>query len=204
MNRRTTTRLLTTALAVVAIPAVALAADHTDSPAAEDDPAADISDFYVWHTADGRLVLVLNYAGLTAAGDPATYDAGMLYGFHIDRDGDNASDHDIWVKFGQNGADEWGVQVTGLPGDDVVTGAVDTNLATTGGNDVFAGPREDPFFFDFQGFLDTLDTGTLMFDPTRDSFAGTNVTSIVIEIDAAMAADGADNLSIWATAARKG
>lgn len=204
MNRRNTTRLLATALAVVTIPSVALAADHTDSPAAEDDPAADISDFYAWHTQDDRLVLVLNYAGLTAAGGQATYDADMLYGFHIDRDGDNVSDHDIWVRFGQNDADEWGVQIEGLPGDDTVSGAVDTNMTTTGGNMVFAGPREDPFFFDFEGFMDTLSTMTLAFDPTRDSFATTNVTSIVVDVDLDMAASGSDALSIWATAARKG
>jgi len=204
MNRRNTTRLLATALAVVTIPTVALAADHTDSPAAEDDPAADISDLYAWHTQDDRLVLVLNYAGLTAAGGQATYDADMLYGFHIDRDGDNVSDHDIWVRFGQNDADEWGVQVEGLPGDDTVSGAVDTNMTTTGGNMVFAGPREDPFFFDFEGFMDTLSTMTLAFDPTRDSFANTNVTSIVVDVDLDMAASGSDALSIWATASRKG
>ncbi|MCA9699164.1 MAG: DUF4331 family protein, partial [Myxococcales bacterium] len=81
---------------------------------------------------------------------------------------------------------------------------VDTNIDGGGGAMVYAGPREDPFFFDFDGFLATLDTGTVSFNPDNDSFAGTNVTSIVVEVDLAGVSGGSTNLSIWATAARKG
>ena len=144
--------LVTAALVAVAVvPGGAHGADHTDSPAATDDPAVDISDFYAWHTDEGRLVLVLNFAGLQDAGSTGTYDADVLYGFHVDRDADAVSDHDIWVRFGQNGAGDWGVQVTGLPGEDAVAGAVDATWTTDGGAMVFAGPREAPFFFDFEG-----------------------------------------------------
>lgn len=198
------TLLIAGILGIVALPGGAHGADHTDSPAASDDPAADIADFYAWHTDGGRLVLVLDFAGLQAAGSTGTYDADMLYGFHIDRDGDHAPDHDIWVRFGQNGAGEWGVQVEGLPGEETFSGPVDTVLTSDGGAQVYAGPREDPFFFDFEGFLETLDTGTLSFDPERSVFDGTNVTSIVVEVDLAAAADGSEALGIWATSGRKG
>lgn len=182
----------------------AMAADHTDSPTAAGDPAVDIADFYAWHTDDGRLVAALTFAGLGEAGGDAVYDRETLYGIHIDSNGDNVADRDIWVRFGQNAAGEWGVQAMGLPGEsEALIGAVETNLEGAGGARLFAGLREDPFFFDFEGFGDTLATATLAFDPDRDSFAGTNVTALVIDVDLAAAADGADNLSIWATAARK-
>ncbi len=194
-----------TALAVIVAQAPVEAADHNDSPAAKDDPAADLADLYAWHTEGGRLVLAATFSGLSEAGMPATYDDGMLYGFHIDRDADDASDHDIWIRFGQNSAGDWGVQVTGMPqSTDPVVGAVDEVLSSEAGEMVFAGPREDPFFFDLEGFKTTLDSGTVSFDSSRDSFAGTNVTAIVLEMDAAAAADGSDNLSIWVTTRRKG
>ncbi|KIG16868.1 hypothetical protein DB30_04030 [Enhygromyxa salina] len=203
--KRTIKPLLGVALLAFALtPGAANGADHADSPLAGADPAADISDLYAWHTEDDRLVMIVNFAGLGGAGSPGTYDADVLYGVRIDRDGDGISDHDIWVRFGQNGAGAWGVQVAGLPGEEPVEGPVNETLTSDGGALVFAGPREDPFFFDLDGFLATLDTGTLSFDASNDTFAGTNVTSIVIEADIAGIADGATNLSIWATAARKG
>ena len=180
------------------------AADHTDSPAAADDPAADIADFYVWHTEDDRLVSVLTFAGLGEAGASATYDGEMLYGIHIDRDGDNVSDHDIWFRFGQDVEGNWGVMASDLPGESApLIGAVDESLQGDGGAMLYAGLREDPFFFDFEGFTDTLATGTLSFDGTRDSFAGTNVTALVVDMARAGAADGATSLQMWATASRK-
>ena len=191
-------------VAATALPMVALAADHTDSPAAAADPAADLTDFYAWHTEGGKLILVLNYAGFATPGTAATYDAGVLYGFHVDRDGDNVADQDLWIRFGQDSGGNWGVQVEGLPGEsEHLVGAVETNLVGAGGSMVYTGLRDDPFFFDFEGFETTLMTGTLSFDAMRDSFAGTNVTSIVLELDTAAVADGSENLSIWATTARK-
>lgn len=190
-------------LAITGLSGLAIAADHTDSPAAAADPAVDIADFYAWHT-DDKLVAVVTFAGLSDAGAPATYDAETVYGIHIDTDDDNEPDQSIWVKFGQNGAGDWGVQAMGIPGeDDAVVGEVATNIEGAGGSLVFAGLREDPFFFDFEGFGDTLETGTLSFDAERDSFAGTNVTAIVIEMDRAAAAGDSESLSMWATAGRK-
>ncbi len=204
MKRFTKPLLGAALMAVSLIPGAARGADHADSPLAGGDPAADISDFYAWHTEGDRLVLVANFAGLAAPGAPGTYDADVLYGFRIDRDDDGVSDHDIWVRFGQNGAGEWGVQVAGLPGEEPVVGPVNEELSSPGGAQVFAGPREDSFFFDLDGFQATLQSGDLSFDGTNDTFAGTNVTSIVIEADLAGIADGADTLSIWATTGRKG
>jgi hypothetical protein len=84
----------------------------------------------------------------------------------------------------------------------MVEGPVDTVIDAGNGLRVFAGPREDPFFFDLDGFQATLMSGTLMFDNTNDTFAGTNVTAIIVEMDAAAAADGATDIQVWATSGR--
>ncbi|MFV8750297.1 DUF4331 family protein [Nannocystaceae bacterium ST9] len=177
------------------------AADHAEAPGTMADLAGDLTDVYAW-TADGKLVVVVDFAGLQEPGTPATYDADMLYGIHIDNDGDNQPDLDTWVRFGQNGAGEWGVQVVDLPGGDaLVEGAVETTIDAGGGLRVFAGLRDDPFFFDLDGFKATLMTGTVMFDSNNDHFAGTNVTSIVVEMD--VASVGTEDIQLWATTGRK-
>ncbi len=180
---------------------VATAADHAEAPLAAADPAADIADFYAW--SDGTTATaIVTFNGLAAAGAPAVYDGDVLYGIHIDYDDDQVADHDIWIRFGQNLGGAWGVQVENLPGGDLVaSGAVDTTVTAGNGFELFAGQFEDPFFFDLQGFLDTLATGTLAFTAT-DAFAGTNATGIVVTMDQAAADGGTGSMAMWATTAR--
>lgn len=190
------------------------AADHAEAPGTQADPAADITDFYAWNTEGGTIVTIVNFAGLTEAGGDPVYDPDVLYGIHIDNTGDHEPDIDIWARFGQNQAGEWGLQVVNIPGADAVAdpdicgsapghcGPVDTEIDTGAGTRIWAGPREDPFFFDLDGYLATLDSGTISFNSQNDSFAGTNVTSIVIEMDAAAAAGGAEDIQLWATSSR--
>lgn len=172
---------------VIVQPTPAGAADHVEAPGSAADPAADITDYYAWHKGTGveqRLVLVVDFAGLNApiAGQTGTYDRDVLYVFHIDKDGDNQPDESIEARFGKNGAGQWGLRVSGLPGGASLEGPVGTTLEGDGGVKAWAGLRDDPFFFDLTGFQQTLATGTVAFDSSNDDFAGTNVTSIVIEI----------------------
>jgi len=182
------------------------AADHAEAPGAAADPAADIADFYAWHTDNDTVVVALTFAGLASPGDPATYDTEVLYGFHIDNNLDNASDIDIWCRFGTNMAgDTWGVQCMNVPGAGAaLEGEVETEIVDMDDDAVkiWAGPREDPFFFDLSGYQETLMTGDIAFDSDNDDFAGTNVTAIVIEMDAATAAAEGTELQTWATTAR--
>lgn len=191
------------------------AADHNDPPGrttgASADKAADIGDLYAWHTTDGKTVLVMTYGGPVdpVAGQTAEYDADVLYGFHIDTDGDQAADHDIWVRFGQSPSGNWGMQVTGIPGGDPgqQAGPVELQNSISGVTDGFywAGLREDPFFFDLTGFMDTVSTGTLSFVNDRDTFAGKNISAIVIELETEDLEAGTDNtFDVWATTARIG
>lgn len=203
------------------------AADHADAPLTAEDTAGDIADVYGWYTERGTTVLVMTFAGLRAPGDDPVYDPDTLYTIHIDNtadeaekaqytdnDNDNESDIRINVRFGQNNVEEWGVQFSGVPGadDETFDGPVQTALPN-GTATVIAGNFDDPFFFDFEGFVATRDN---LLDPAEagdigfasivagapvDFFAGTNVMAIVVEIDTALTFDeNADNLiQVWAT-----
>lgn len=189
-------------LAVAMIPLVddsVSAADHRDAPKTKENVAADITDVYAWHTEDQKIVAVLDFAGLNEAGMPAVLDRNVLYGIHIDNDGDYMADLDVWIRFGQNGAGDWGVQISGLPGGEpVVVGPVDTTLDAGAGLRAWAGLRDDPCFFDLEGFTETVTTSALAFDSTRDSFAATNVSAIVLEMDTATAAPEG-TIHLWAS-----
>ena len=197
---------LVTAGVLLAVPVTALAADHAEAPAASTDPAADIADFFAWYKPDGNLVFILTVAGLTGAvadGGAATYDADVLYGLHVDSDGDALSDQDIWIRFGQNGAGAWGLQASGVPGGADFDGPVESAVTSAEGAQLWAGLSDDPFFFDLEGYLNTLSTGALAFDGTRDSLAGANVTAIVLEVPAGPLLGTDGTLQTWATTSRK-
>jgi len=158
------------------------------------------------------VVAIITYNPFMAAGGAPLYDGDVDYVVHIDNDGDlsNGAEHMIHVRFGQNGAGDWGVQASGLPGmANPLSGAVDTQI-TEGDYDVWAGPSDDPFFFDQAGFLSTLDSansdGSVDFaglgGTPVDALAGLNVMSIVLEFPRAATADGATTIDMWATTAR--
>ncbi len=178
-----------------------IAADHVDGPAISSDPAADITDFYAWAEGDS-VYAVVAFAGLSEAGTPAVYDPDVVYGIHVDNDGDGESDHDIWIRFGQADNGDWGVQVEGLAGQGAVQGPVEETIDAPLGQRVFAGLRDDAFFFDLQGFQETLMTGDLSFDSSRDFFAGVNVTAVSIEASLDALANGNEPFTIWATSRR--
>lgn len=182
------------------------AADHLDpAPTIMAGEAADIADLYAWNTDtlanNGNLVVALTFAG-PVPGAGFTADRDVIYGIHIDNDDAmHDADADIWVRFAQDSDGIWGAQISGIPGTSgPVVGPVGS-IIDIGGAQVFTGVREDPFFFDLQGFRDTLMTGALSFNPARDFFAGQNVSTVVIELPLrALPGDGPYH--IWATSAR--
>jgi len=187
-----------------ALSAPAFAADHTEAPGATADPAADIADFYAWNTDDGKIVAAITVGGLGPSEGGAIFDADVLYGVHIDQNFDNVPDLDVWLRFGQSSDGDWGVQVSGLPGGDpVVEGPVEAVIDAGGDLRVYAGLRDDPFFFDQAGFLATLDTQTVAFDNTRDSVARLSVTAMVIEMAAGSVLGDQHDVQIWTTSSRK-
>ncbi|MEM9191433.1 MAG: DUF4331 family protein [Myxococcota bacterium] len=179
------------------------AADHLDpSPRVAAGDSTDIADIYAWHQG-GNLVVALTFAGPVAPGVGATYDRDALYGIHIDdADADNLANDDIYVRFGQNMAGEWGVWADGVPGGGGAIVGPAGGTITSGPVQVYTGLRDDPFFFDLQGFQETLAMGTLRFDGTRDFFAGQNVTAIVVEFPLSELS-GTGPFNVWATTASR-
>jgi hypothetical protein len=186
-------------------PDPARAADHAEAPGSRADTAADIADVYAWHdNATRRLVAVVTFDGLRPpmAGQKGTYDADVRYTIHLDRNGDQRSDADIDIQFAPAGDGASIIIVRGLPGaPPVIVGRVESVLRR-GNAQVFAGLRDDPFFFDLEGFRQTLMTGTLSFRNDRDAFAGTNLTAVVLDMDLGAALGGGTSVDIWATSAR--
>jgi hypothetical protein len=180
-----------------------IAADHHEADTTSaDDAAANLGDLYVFHDG-GRVTLILTFDGYRLAAETPTYDPDVLYGFHIDTNADNVPDHEIWARFGQNTAGEWGVQVQGVPGNAAaMVGPIDEVVSDDAtGAQVFGGFRDDPFFFDLQGYTDTLMTGTLAFDPARDFVAFKYTGAIAVEFD--QAGLGSESIAVWATTGRR-
>lgn len=194
----------------------ARAADHLDPPArtnpmgtpAGTDRAADIADLYAWHDdAADTATVALTFAGPNeaAADQGITCDRDVLYTIHLDTDADGASEIDVNARFGQDDVGNCFVQVANLPGagGDTIEGPVERVLQA-GTAKVFAGLRDDPFFFDLQGFQTTLMTGSLSFVNDRDFFAMRNSSALVIEIPLAAVSPTGGDFRIWATTSRMG
>jgi hypothetical protein len=186
-----------------------VAADHNE-PAARTqvgtdptpDRAADLADIYAFHDATS-LTVIITFGGPQATNLPAIYDPDVLYRIHISNDGNRANTEiPIDVRFGFDGNNP-GIEVRGLPGATVIQGPVETNLSQ-GGYLIRAGLFDDPFFFDLQGFRETLATGTLMFRNNRDFFGAQNITGVVIQIPRSRVENGNNPLDIWSETGRFG
>lgn len=190
------------------------AADHLDPPARTDpavdptpDKAADIADIYFWAT-DTSAIIVLTFGGPESPTLPAVYDRDVLYTLDISNAAPRTSfEHSIQIRFGRDASkpgDNFGVQLTGVPGvNGAIVGPVETNLVKDGVT-VRAGLFDDPFFFDSQGLRETRNTGTLSFNNQRDFFGAKNITGVVIELPKSRLANGSNPVDLSATTARLG
>jgi len=221
-----------------------LASDHQDTADVELNPSMDMTDVYAFPgSAPGRIVLVLNsWAFLTpaeAAPGVTSFDDNLLYQFKIDNTGDAIEDKVIQVVFKGSGASQT-VEVRGpiappvvgamgntLSGSSpTVSGKVGQALGSATGMQVFAGPRQDPFFIDLEQFFRIIPdrkpvTGPLSqlpdtpsassFRPVgqaKDYIAGGtdglfNVLSIVIELPASeLMGSSGSKIGIWGTISR--
>lgn len=158
----------TVTIASLATAPKALAADHLDGPAATMDPTADITDVYGFMSGTNT-VLVLNVApiatGASKFSDKIQY---VLHTESTDAFGAPGQQQDIIATFD---ADQ---KISLWIGNDVyLTGDASATAGLTSADGkvkVFAGLRDDPFFFNLDGFNDvaTLVTAAapgLTFDP---------------------------------------
>lgn len=187
-----------------------LASDHKEAPLTREDPSADISDLYAFlnpHDASKlTLVLTVNPFSVPSEGVGFRFSPNVRYRLLIDNNGDAVEDHEITVRFDADENFE-----AKLPGEIIVTGKAtapteepEANEALIFGEDqgvrIFAGPRDDPFFFDIVGFFRFL-AGTGGFTGT-DGFAGYNVSAIVVEIPVSLVKGSGNILNTWAVTER--
>lgn len=185
----------------------ARASDHDEAPLVKQDAAQDLTDVYVFESAAGKTTIIVCWAGfndsLNQPTNTALYHPDALYTIHVDNDGDNQPDHSIRWRYGVNDQDQWGVRWEDVPGaNGDVVGPVESIFNAGSSARVWTGHADDPFFFDVQGYLESIDTGFISFDNTRDFLSGLNVTAAAIEIDTDLLT-GNNPTQIWATSARK-
>jgi len=212
--------LLGSLLGIVLAGGILIAADHIDAPAVtgpgSTSPGNDITDIYAFQSpADiSKMVLVLNTQGLLSPGASATasFPSNVMYEFNIDNTGDNVEDLVIQCLVQGGKMRVYGPVAVGTPGlastvktsgpatevNVTAYGAASPNIGSNGnGTRVFAGPRDDPFFFDLVRFREVI-AGTQpgFRNPGVDTFAGTNVMSIVVEVPKTLLGTAA-TINVW-------
>jgi hypothetical protein len=198
----------------------AIAADHIEAPAVKGG-TSDITDYYAFQGQNtNNMVFVANVQGLLspAATGAATFDENVMVEFNIDTSGDNIEDLVIQAIprdgkmyfFGPIAPSQTGLDSTVLSSSSV-GGIVDITpygsssaiVATNLGMSFFAGPRDDPFFMDFARYSEIIGGMATSFnDPGSDTFAGSNVMSIVVEVPKSMIG-GSGSINTWVESKRK-
>jgi Domain of unknown function (DUF4331) len=204
---------LTAIIAVAAVTGgILYAADHLDSPAVSNQ-STDITDLYVFRGENtSNLVFVANTQGLLspASTGAAKFDENTLLEFNIDNNNDNIEDLVIQaiVKngkmkiYGPYKPSATGIRSTITENaftvqTDVTKYGEAAKIAEQNGIKVFAGPRDDPFFFDLTQFKKVISGAEADFhNPGTDTFAGTNVLSIVLEVPKSRLG-GSGTLNVW-------
>jgi hypothetical protein len=218
-----------------------LASDHQDTPAVELNPRFDVNDVYAFPAATpGRIALVLGTASpITPAGTPSfTFGTKSqeLYQLKVDNTGDAMEDLVFQISFTGSTAGKQRVEVRGpvkpnevgttntlVRAEPAVAGPVNTILGSASGIQVFAGPRDDPFFLDLEYFFRIIpdrkpvtgplselpDTATASsFRPAGqaiDYLRGFNDMAIVIELPISMLVADPKNptqFGVWGTTSR--
>jgi len=184
-----------TAALVVGVAAQSIgAADHLDAPGLSSpggDGRLDITDLYAFQHGSNT-VLALNVDPGAGVLSPTTFRNGSRYEILIDNNGDAVPDMVLRAQF--SGVSANGRQSVALKRvvagqeTDIAGGLTGSVLPVVGGGSLFAGPRDDPFFFDLAAFLSFKHDGNPADFcggtgiPPTDFFKGLNVASIVVEV----------------------
>jgi hypothetical protein len=224
-SRRTRAAVTLTAAAVAAVGLSrwGSAADHRDSMTLTADPAADIADVYSFlsPTNANNVVFAMTVSGLIPPAEArnARFDPDVLYQIKIDNTGDAVEDLVIqaWVTGSEKGQQVMHfrgpvapthIGATGM----IVKGEETASVRVSTGSEaitarrhdmnVFAGVRDDPFFFDLGAFRAIIaGQATKFSNPGTDTFAGTNVLAIVVEVPKSFLGSN-PNLKVWGTTSR--
>ena len=178
----------------VAMPAVAgFGADHLDAPSLT-SPAgrgqADINDVYVFEGADpDRTVLAMTANPALGVFSPKRFGRNIEYRINIDQNGDSTADLIYKFRFFNFGRRQYVVarraRAEDRAGRVIGFGRTGRNLNVNGKGWLFTGTRSDPFFFDLDGFLGTVEgvgARGLNDGLENDPFSTFNVSAIVLEV----------------------
>jgi hypothetical protein len=198
---------------------IASAADHRDSPINVSNPTADINDVYAFRspTNANNLVIAVSVNPLIVPSDNATrgvFDSQVTYQIHVDGNGDLADDAMVNIRRAGNT-----LVLEGL-GSPIVAEITPPGAApiinSSGGVSVFAGLRDDPFFFDLAGFNAFLASPKVPAKGLRAAgggepvnfFAGTNILAIVVELPVTAVTGGSNAnsgvIKTWVSTSRSG
>ncbi|MGH3662637.1 MAG: DUF4331 family protein [Micromonosporaceae bacterium] len=184
---------------------------HLDSPLARQDPRLDISDVYLFPGQLGT-VFVMNVNPLSGKDG---FHPEAMYEFKIDTDGDAVEEITFRVTFGSR--DATGRQPVELRklvgeaardrsalGEVVASGHTETQLTGDSGIQLWAGGAAEPFYIEgtvITAVKTAVANGAPLdlddFDPAQAAnlFAGTNVSSIVLEAPAEVF--GVHHIGFW-------
>lgn len=215
----------------------ATASDHADTPAIAASPGVDLTDVYVFPSPanPSNVVLAMNVHPLipSGAGPSAIFDPNVLYQFKIDNTGDSVEDLVIQARFIGSGAGQK-VSISGpvkpsrfgtqsqFERPDRILGTINSAFTTSSSVKVFAGAREDSFFFDLDQFFKILPdratpiTGVSVPNPNQPQLAtfrpqgqaqdflkGLNVLSIVVELPKSLVRGTSNGkIGVWCTTSR--
>jgi len=196
-------------------------ADHRDSPINIANAAADINDVYAFRSPanNNNLVVAFTVNPLIVPSDNATrgrFDPTSAFQVHVDRNGDLADDATVNIRITSN-PDQLIIEGLGEPLAAPITMPGQAPVITSAGPvRVFAGLRDDPFFFDlsaFQAFVANPQAPARGLRPASagapvDNLAGLNVLAVVMEVPVT-AVTGAANantgtIKAWVSSTRNG
>jgi hypothetical protein len=197
--------------ALICVPGISFAADHRDAPRITFSSAVDINDVYMFRNPadDTKLVMIMTThpLGLPDFAASYPYQPDAVYRFNFSTNAQAVPTAKIDLVF--SAPSSTGQTFTALfPHGIKVSGRVTRANGTTAtpnapvinpgpqGIKIFAGPREDPFFFDLVGFNRLFSGLTPAFRPL-DSFLGLNTNAIVVEFPISLVAGDSETFSAW-------
>jgi hypothetical protein len=156
----------------------AFAADHRDGPLATSDPTADINDVYPFINPNDPSELIVAVTVVPVANSNSRFSDVVEYKLHLDN-GANSGTTTFTCTFPD---DATRVSCGNATGSLSASGPL--NRTNANGNlRVWAGLRDDPFFFDLDAFNRTREAISPRFtNPGVNFFAGLNTLSIVLGI----------------------
>jgi hypothetical protein len=227
-----TIKLLVALTAIILTPVSAIAADHIDSPTTIAEPTADLTDLYAWMTPEAdKLNLVMNvnpFAGDDASFSDAVqyvFHINSSEGY-----GEAQTETLAFCQFPEPSRIQCWIgddYITGNPNDPAgiinesgtirvfaglrndpffmeFTGFTNTVQAVIGAAssldfDTFGCPAVDADTSNvLVGLLQSGNDGA----PATDTFAGANILSLVVQVDASTVAPGGPVLGVWASTHR--